>query len=293
VKFFGFLQHDLKKGIFFVVIGWFIFSTMYTVSKLIENQTTVPTMLFFRNVLGLIGVMPWIIKDWPQSILLKRWSISILRGFAALLNLTFIFLAIQRISLINTTLLNNSGPFFVPFILLFWLKVPINHKLWPAIIAGFIGITLILEPTREIFNLGALFGILSGFCVALSIITMRISTKAEKFSSVIFYFFLIGIIATTPFAIFYWKIDNFYTLLGLLSIGLFSAVGQIFLFQGLKFAKAHQLAPFTYSTVIFSGFYEWILWGQTPKPLAYVGILLIFAAGIWIVWISRTPKKIT
>lgn len=259
-------------------------------SKVIGDQTTIPTMLFFRNVLGLVIIIPWIVKYWPKSTRLNNPKIVLLRAIMGLTNLCLIFLAIQKISLVNTTLLNNSAPFFVPIIVWFWLRKPLDFKLWPAIVVGFIGIALILQPDKRILNMGALYALLSGVCLAVSLITMRLSSRSETLHSFLLYFFGIGFIITLPFAALDWKIENGLTLLGLLSMGLFSAIGQILLFHGLKLGQARQLAPFTYATVIFAGIYEWLIWGVIPKPIAYFGIVLIIAAGIWIVYTTRPPE---
>ncbi len=264
---------------------------MIVISKLIGDQTTVPTMLFFRNIFGLFLVIPWIVKYWPKSLEIQNIKVVTLRSLMGLLNLFFIFLAVEKISLVNTTLLNNSAPFFVPIIVWFWLKVPINHKLWPAIITGFIGIALILQPDKRILNLGAVYALLSGVCLGMTLVMLRMTARSENLYSLLLYFFTIGLVITTPFAILNWKIENGLTLLGLLSIGLFSAFGQVFLFTGLKHGKAHQLAPFGYATVIFSGIYEFLFWGVIPPPIAYFGMALIIASGIWIVYLGRLPKK--
>lgn len=292
MKFFKFEKHDLRKGIPLVLLAWLCFTGLWTISKLIEDQTTIPTMLFFRNLLGLVVIIPWIIKYWPKSLKVNNQKLVITRSILGLLNLLFIFLAVQQIFLVNTTLLNNTAPFFVPFLLLFWKKIPIDHKIWPAILIGFIGVILILQPNRELFNWGSIYGLLSGLCLALVIITMRLTTHSETLYTFLLYFFVIGIIATTPFALLNWKIETPLTLISLLSMGLLSAMGQIFLFFGLRYGKAHELAPLSYSTVIFSGIFEWILWGHTPKLIAFFGMALILAAGIWIVIKGRLPKKL-
>ena len=282
-------HHDLKKGIIYVVIGWFCLSTMYMLSKLLADQTSVPMMLFFRSFLGVLFLAPWIIKELPQSLKVVNLKTVIIRSVLALFNLCFIFLAVQKISLINATLLSNSAPFFVPFIVWFWLRIPIDHKHWPAIIVGFIGIALILHPDRRLFNIGAFYGILSGITLAFILVLMRLTSKSESLYSFMLYFSGIGGLISLPFAIYYWQIDNWCTLLGLIGMGVFATLGQVFLYYALKHAKARQLAPFMYSSVIFSGIYEWLIWGHTPRPVAYLGMLLIIGAGAWIVYVSR-PK---
>lgn len=286
-----FHRHDLKKGIYLVLTAWFLFSTMYMLSKLIGERTTVPTMLFFRNVMGITLVIPYLVKKRLKAFEIKNWRIVWIRSLLGLINLFLIFLAVKKISLVNTTLLNNSAPFFVPLVLWFWLKAPINHKMWPAILAGFIGIALIIQPDRQIFNLGAAYALLSGIFLSVNLVLMRLTSKSENLYSFLLYFFLIGGVITLPFALSDWKIDGFSTLIALLSIGLLSCLGQVFLYYGMKWGKAQQLAPFTYSTVIFSGIYEWLIWGRVPEPIAYVGMVLIIASGIWIVLTSPPPPK--
>lgn len=284
-------RHDLRKGIFLVLIGWLCVSTMFAISKLIGPQTTVPTMLFFRNIFGIFLALPWIIKHWPRSLKIYRPKLVVVRSLMGLLNLLFILLAIEKISLVNTTLLNNSAPFFVPLIIWIWLRIPINHKIWPAIITGFIGIALILQPDQRIFNLGAIYALISGVCSAISLVMIRMTARSETLYTLLLYFFLIGLIVTTPFAIFDWRIDSIAALIGLFGIGLFSAFGQVFLFSGMKHGKAHQLASFSYATVVFSGVYEFFFWGVIPPSIAYLGMAFIIASGVWIVFVSRLPKK--
>lgn len=284
-----FHHYNLKKGILLCLFAWLCFSSLYTLSKLLGEHTTVPTMLFFRNVMGFVIVLPWMMKNWPKSLSVKNPKLIVLRSVMGLLNLLFIILSIQKISLVNATLLNNAAPLIVPFVVLIWLRIPLELKVWPASILGFIGVALILQPTKMIFNLGALYAFISAICLAISLVTTRVGTRHESFYTFMFYFFGIGLILTAPFALANWKIENWTTLIGLLSIGLFSTLGQVGLFYGLKLGKARQLAPISYSAVVFSGLYEWLLWGVVPEPIFYIGMVLIVASGLWIVFESR-PK---
>lgn len=264
---------------------------MWMLSKLIGNQTTVPTMVFFRNVFGLIAVLPWIFLKWPKSIEVKNFKVVIGRALNGLFNLAFIFLAVQKTTLINATLLANSAPFFVPLILWFWMRIPINHKVWPAMVAGFLGMALILQPNNKLFDIGAAYAILAAIGLAFSIVLTRMATKSENPYTLIFYYFTIGAIATLPFAAFDWEISSWTTLIGLLGIGACSCTGQLLLYYSLKEGKSHQLAPFIYVSVIFSGLYEWMIWGDIPSIIAYIGMALIIGSGIWIFFVTREPKE--
>lgn len=283
-------HHDLKKGIFFILLTWLCYSTIYMFSKLIGPQTTVATMVFLPNLFGLIIILPWALKSFPKNFKMKNPWLMFLRALVGVSNVFFIFLAVKSIPLVDATLLNNTAPFFVPFILWLWLRTPINHKMWPAIIVGFIGLALILHPSRHIFNFGSIFGLISGISLSMIIITMRLMAKTEQTIPLIFYFFLIASLLSLPFAIADWKILNWTIFFILLCMGILSIMGQWLLFQGLKYGKAHELAPFTYSSVIFSGIYQWLIWDIQLRWIFFIGMILIVSSGVWIVYLSRPPK---
>lgn len=283
--------YHLKRGIFLVTLGWLAFSSLYMMTKLIGPHTTIPTMVFFRSVFGLLVIAPWLIKHFPKGFKIHNKTAVLTRSALGLLNLAFMFLSLRNISLVDATLLNNTAPFFVPLLLLFFLKKPVKWKIWPAIVIGFIGVGFVLHPDRRLLRIEAIYAILSAVCLAGSLITMRLAAFSEKLFTFMFYYFTIGIIGIAPFALLNWSIPSWPVFLGLFSIGIFSFLGQMLLFFGLKQATAHQLAPFTYTTVLFSAVYEWLIWGQTPPPIALAGAILVISAGIWIVWVSRVPKE--
>lgn len=291
MKFFFLMHQDLKKGILFILLGWLSISLMYTLSKFLGDQSTVVTQVFFRNLVGVIFVLPWILKK-PSELRTKNFTYVVIRSLSGLATLFFLFLAIQKISIVNTTLLSNTSPFFVPFILWLWLKSPIEHKLWPGVVIGFLGIALILNFDRNIFSVGGIYALLSGVCLALTTVALRLTSRRLSLFPYLFYFYLISLIGTVPFTFFSFKVEGYVALLALIGIGFCSIGGQICFYFALRNSKAQYMAPFSYSAVIFSGIFEWLIWRTAPPPLSYVGILLIMGAGVWTIYFSK-PSETT
>ena len=171
------------------------------------------------------------------------------------------------------------------------MKKPIESKLWPALIAGFIGIILILNPDRRIFDWGAVYGLLSGVWLAFTLVFLRSTSSKETVFHFIFYFFTIAAVITFPFALADWKIEGVQTLLLLIAFGSLSLIGQMAMFQGLKYGHVHELAPLSYSLVVFSGIFECLVFNRAPQPFAYLGIISIIGSGVWVAWSSRVPKN--
>lgn len=212
---------------------------------------------------------------------------TILRALVSVLNIALIFLAVQEIPLIDSTLLLNAAPFFVPFLVWIFLKEPINHKLWLPILTGFIGIIFILKPNREIFNWGAIYALLSGVCTALSLIIVRYLTGREKLVTVLFYLFLISTLFSLPTAIYFWETPS-YSLFGmLLLLGVFTFLGQWTLFKALEYGDASHIAPFGYAAVVYTGIFDWLFFNQLPDLFTLLGVVFIVLGGMWILHLRK------
>ena len=275
-----------------IILSWLFFTLTYALSVFAARSATVPQMLFFRNIVSLLIVLPWMIYHGPESFKTSRFGLLLARSLASLASLGFMFIAIQKTSLADATLLINSSPLFVPFVVAIWLKKSINHRLWPVLIIGFFGIGLILRPNIKIFDSGALFALAAGITTAISIVAIRLTTTTEKIHTVLFYLFLISAVAALPLTFFYWESLNTKTVLELILMGILAAIAQALFVKACHFATASQLAPFSYSAVLFAGLIDFFVWGKVPDWIACLGIFLVCFAGILIIWLTQ-PKKLS
>lgn len=281
---------DLKKGIVLVLFAWLFFATSYLITKIIGPRTTVPTLLFFRFNVGILLLLPWMLEK--KSYAVYSPSLIFIRALAGLLNTAFVYMAVQTISLVDTTLLTNSAPLFVPFIVWLWLKKPIQHSLWPALILGFVGIILILHPDREIFHLGAFLALGSGIATAVSLVAMRHASHKERLPTVLFYTFVFGWVVTLPFLWGHFKVGSPLTLLALIGVGILATLGQWSLFKALRFGKASYIAPFGYASVLYSAAFDWLIFAQIPDLWAWMGVILVTLAGILIIYKSNASPSL-
>lgn len=273
-------HRNLAVGIFYICITWLFFSSSAAIAKDLSKTSSVSLLVTIQHLVGLLFVLPWVLRDGTKSLKTSRFPLLFIRATLGLLGFVCLFVASGMTSLVDAILLNNTAPFFVPFIMLFWLKEPINHKLWPGIILGFIGVGLILKPGREMFQMGALVALGSGVTYALSMVCMRELSFTEKFRTILFYYFIIGTLIPIPFAISDWETPTMTTLLLMALVGIFTATGVIAMHRAFFFAKASHLSPFGYSGVIFSGILDWIFWGHVPDLLAMAGIVCVCIGGI-------------
>jgi len=275
-------NQDLKKGVGFVLLAWFFSAGIYLLAKLLADQTSVSVMLFSRALVATLVILPWMVGHGKKSFRIASWGWTVGYSICITFLLAFTFLAVKTLSLVNTTLLINSAPFFVPFFGYLLFKKPIVHRLWPAIILGFIGVGIVLQPNKDLIHLGSAFALGAGICSALGSICLReLKGKVDSYA-VAFYSCFLGVLLTAPFAIYNWQIVSSSAFVPLAVMGILAALAQWTWSRAFHYAEASYLAPFGYSGVIFSGIFDWIFFDMIPGWFVLLGTVFIILSGIWI-----------
>jgi drug/metabolite transporter (DMT)-like permease len=274
------IKPNRTKGILFVLISWVFYTTVIALSRIASEKTSVPVVLLFQNAIGVLVILPWMLKKGKKSFRLKKIQGIAVRTIAGYLSYAFVFLAVQKLSLVNTVLLSNSAPLFIPLIIWLWRGVKIEKGLWIGILLGFFGIAFILRPTGDILNLGALYGIGAAICLSVSSIAKRRLVKTERVITILFYYFLISSLISIPFSIETWKPIDRETLILLCGIGVFFAIGQAFFSSAYRYAKPSFLSAFNYSSVVYGALLQWFIWGNFPDWCTAMGIVVVCTGGI-------------
>ncbi len=76
--------------------------------------------------------------------------------------------------------------------------------------------------------------------------------------------------------------------IGLLAaVGILGTMSHMFMTWSLRFAPASTLAPMQYLEIPFAALFGWLIFAQFPDGLARVGILVVMASGLYIIWRER------
>jgi len=159
-----------------------------------------------------------------------------------------------------------------------------------AVLIGFIGVIIIIKPTESIFTQpGNFIGIFSGISLAIAYLMMKVLTSTDPGIRIIFYYLGIGTLLQIPLLFFSDSLptleSSFYSILA----GIFLLIAQMTLVTGYKYAQASQIGIYQYSSVVFVGIIDWLLWNTVPNEGEIIGALLVAIAGI-IVIRSSTQK---
>jgi drug/metabolite transporter (DMT)-like permease len=260
--------------------------------KKIGNSLPISMLIFFRFSISFVLLLPWIIKNPNFTFKVHKPVRYIIRILAALLALFFVFYAIKFIPLVDALLLNNTSPLFVPLIawLLTGAKTP--AKALFGIVLGFIGIAIILHPGLKIISPASLIALASGLLAALAVVQMRLISKTSQTVQMLFYYFLISTIISGIIAAFQWKLPiSFEAWILLSGIGIFGTLYQVFATMAYVTAPVRLVSPLVFLTVIFGGLFDWLIWGNAPSLLTYVGTLLVIIGAIVTIYFGHKSIK--
>ncbi|WP_341749043.1 DMT family transporter [Candidatus Tisiphia endosymbiont of Sialis lutaria] len=271
------------KATLYILSAFGLGAIKASIVKSLDSSTPVSLVVFSQFFLCTIYFLPKVIKSHGRLIVSQHYWALISRGLLGIGYWYCMFSSVNYLSLFNVSVLTNLSPLWVLLITGIFIDKSINKELLFLAIIGFIGCLLILKPSREIINLGAIFGLFSGIFMALTLISIKNLLKTENSDRVLVYYFGIASLSMLPFlmnfAITQVSLNDWV----LLSINaLLMLLHQILLNKGLEIGLVTETSILAYSNVLFSLILSIVIWQEIPDIFSIVGAIIIISSGIYI-----------
>ncbi|WP_110431849.1 DMT family transporter [Haemophilus influenzae] len=267
------------KAISFMVSAYFSITLMNVFVKTASQTIPASETLFSHFLIGLLFLLPFVIKDRDFKVDTRQWKFLILRNAAGVSNMLINFYVVKFLPLSIAVLLMNTSALFIPILLLFFhQKTPLNVLLCSLI--GFLGVSIILLTNHNgnVDPIYVLIGLSGAVLAGMAFIGLQELNKYNTPKNIVFYFHLIGTFMLPVFFINQWKIPNLYELGLLLLVGGFGLIFQLLLTRAFKYAPANIITPFAFTGVVFSSVFDWLFWHHTPNLYFWLGAVIIVGA---------------
>ncbi|WP_419175907.1 DMT family transporter [Desulfosediminicola sp.] len=282
----------LFLGAFLALATAMTVSLATAATKYTAEFVTVEQIVFIQYLFCSIVMLPFLLRRGTQTFRTDHPWLHLIRGAAGWLCFYTYYLALERIPLVDASLLRNTAPVCVPVIFLIWKGIRLPLLRWLPVIMGFIGIAVVLKPQGSLISFWHLIGLLSGITLAGSIVTTRTLALTEPTSRIMFYYFAFSALCSLPLAITNWQPMPLFTIPLMAGIGISIWLTMWFYTRAYSYAKATVISPISYSGVLFTGLLGWLFWGQLPAASALVGAMLIVSGGIWSVYLGREKQPV-
>lgn len=270
------------KAVFCMLISALGFTFM---SVTVKYVTGIPLFekVFFRNLISL-GVAFFMLKKSSAPMFGRRENqLALLaRSSFGLAGVVLNFYAIANLTLADSSMLGKLSPIFVTIMACIFLKEKIDSKQILSIIITFLGALLVIKPEFSLEMLPSLAGIMSAAASGVAYTLLRYLKDKESPDTIIFYFSLISVIFTAPFALAEYVQPTFIQLGLLLATGVFASVGQFGITYAYKYAKATEVSIYNYSAIVFGIILGFIFFGEIPDTLSLLGGAIIIAVAFYI-----------
>lgn len=275
------------KGIALCVIAYWFVAVFGICEKFISHGVPVLFILFCQNAICLFLIIPILLRRKINIFAINDWQTYVIRIAAGFCCYGTLFFLLRSIPVSEAFLYQYSASLWIPFITLLWMGIPIKENSWFGILIGFAGIAIILKPTTFFFGVVSMIGIICAISQAVSVIAIRKLTVSEPISRVLFYYFLMAtilsgiLVSQRKFVV---KHSDIYWLI---AVGMCAFLAQQFLAKALKYAHASTLAPICYTSVVFSGVLDWLIWQDRPDKNTAFGMGMVILGCLLTLSLSR------
>jgi drug/metabolite transporter (DMT)-like permease len=274
-------QQRISIGISIALVAYLFFSMASSLVFYFQGRFPTIQIIFIQNVVAFFCILPLSLRHGLHKLKTDELPSHLMRDLFGLLSYYLYFLAIRFLNLVDATTLNYTAPFFVPFVAWIWMREKVDRHIWWSIVLGFFGVAIILNPTKEIFQLGFVFGIFAGITSAVALTSVRrLNLKKEPMSRTLFYFFAISTILSFPFAWASWVPPSGNEWLLCAGIGAATALGQILLTIAYRHGTASYLSPLGYAVVVYNGLISYFIFETSLGWRSLAGTSLILLGGL-------------
>jgi len=284
---------DLRRGIILMCASVVCFTISSTLVKGLGNGYPVSQIVFFRCLIAFLPIFIAIHRAGGWHVIrTKRPGAHLFRvvvgGFALFIG----FYALTLMPLADYFAFTYAAPLFATMLSIPILREHVGIRRWSAVIVGFIGVLIMLQPGVKTFAFAEMVAIAAAFTYALAIIAVRNLARTEHSASTVFYFTLAGLILASAVLPFEWRTPTLKEWALLLGIGLMSGIGQIVMTDAYRLAPPSVIAPFDYTSMVWALAFGYLLFGDFPAPIVLVGAAVVIASGVYIIY-RETVRGVT
>lgn len=266
------------RGMLWMLGAALFFSASVGFVRHLSDTLTAFEIVFLRQVIGVVFMIPWLMRIGVFSMRTKRLPMLTLRAALSYLGMLASYYSYTLISLADAVSLQFTTPLFTTVLAILFLKEIVGKHRWAALVFGFVGVVIIVRPGFEVINIGVPIALFAALVYGSSNVANRALTRTESTSVIMFYGFLLQLpMAAIPAAM-TWVTPGWEDVLPLLGFGIVAFGAQYCLTSSLAAADASLVEPVMFIRLPCVAVIGYFLFAQTPDTWTWVGAAVIFTS---------------
>jgi drug/metabolite transporter (DMT)-like permease len=274
--------------------AFLLFAVMNAMAKMLAETHHVIEIGFYRNLFASIPILIWVYGMNNRHILTihSKPGGIIARSVIGTLSLIVTFAAFAAMPFADTTAFLFTSSLIVPMFAFFFLGERVGPYRWGAILIGFVGVLIMVQPTGEVNTLGIGLALSAALMHATLQTIVRALGKTESPETVTFYFVFIGMFVSLIPMPFVFTMPTWQELPLMIGVGLSGLGAQLLLSRAYKYAQVSLVTVFNYSGIIWAMLIGWLFWDEWPTSVILTGASIVIASNIFILYREHRLAKI-
>ena len=264
------------------------FSVMAVSVRQLSYKLALMEILTIRNLSGVVilSSLALLRPSLRSQIRTHRLSLHALRNGVHFLATYLWALSLTLLPMATVFALEFTAPAWVSIMAVVLLGERLTIARIGAVVMGFIGVMVIIQPGVETFQISTLVILSAALCFSISIVTQKMLTKSDTTYAILFIMnsvqlplAVIGVFFSGSF-LFFLKLDmtDLFPVLGVCCAGL---IGHMCLTNAFRAGDAIVVVPLDFLRIPLIAFVGYFLYDERLDPLVFVGSGFIVSGILW------------
>jgi len=271
-----------KLAIFLIIISVFFGTIMLSFLKIAQEDINVYVAGFFRFFLGLVIILPYIIKK--KNTILKTTHLKkhLFRAILGLPAMLLYFSALVLLPIEKLTAISFVVPLMVTILAVFFLGEKIYIYRTLALILGFSGMLVIIRPGFADISIGVYMVLISALLWSINIIITKKISKDDSAITILTYQSIFMSLFSFIIVLFFWEMPTLKTFIYLILAAMCGTILHLTLNHAFKLVDVSMTQPYSFLNLVFASIIGYFVFDEIPDLYTWIGALIIFT-GILII----------
>jgi drug/metabolite transporter (DMT)-like permease len=265
-----------KLAISLIIISVFFGTVMLSFLKIAQEDVNVYVAGFFRFFLGLIIILPYIIKKKDLVLKTNHLKQHFLRAILGLPAMLLYFSALVLLPIEKLTAISFVVPLIVTILAVFFLGEKIYIYRTLALMLGFSGMLVIIRPGFVDISIGVYMVLFSALLWSINIIITKKISKDDSAITILAYQSIFMSLLSFFIVIFFWEMPNLKTFIYLVLAAMCGTVLHLTLNHAFKLVDVSMTQPYSFLNLVFASIIGYFVFDEIPDFYTWIGALIIF-----------------
>jgi drug/metabolite transporter (DMT)-like permease len=285
-------KHAALLGIYLKLGSLVLFCTMDAMVKALGSTYDAFQLMLFRSAIAMVpvAVIIWRAGGLRSVRPNRPWmqALRIIVAFGSTLGFFYVF---PRMPLVDAYAISYAAPLFMVALSVPMLGEPVGWRRWTAVVVGFLGVLIMLDPWGMEIHAMSLIVLGATFCYSLSTVMLRLLSRHDSDVVALFWLSLMTSAASLVGAVPAWVRPTSIDWVWLIVMGLLGGIAQILNTRAWRLAPTAVLAPFDYTSIVLAVLFGYLWFKEEPSWMVWFGLPLVIGSGLYILHRERIRAR--